>query len=362
MSAMSPRAGFSRWAAAAVALCLIPAQPALAAKRPAPATAASPAGGAPPNVGPAAKEGVSHILGMLDWGASSSAVMDTVREEITGRWNQVLKDLRDPVEIDRALRRKATEFGAVEKTFVRFGGERTGYESSLIANDFVANVDEAMLRIEDKDAQRYYFFRNDRLWKVLVAYSSNVTQQTPFVDFVGQVQGKYGRPLNVDWVTPPGAPKRMVSASWDDPSTRLVVEDRTEFFGTYCMKFLSLSEGVALEDALKSKGPARSSAMDDPGVASALDEITADTGAAQDDVVDRLTGTQRSLDLRGNRPDDAQDIYQPAGQSVDDATDQGADPTRGEKKPKRKGSKPDKGSKSSGRPESAGPSKPVIIY
>jgi len=362
MSATSPRAGFSRWAAAAAALCLIPAQPATAAKRPAPPPAATSASPTPPNAGRAPKEGVSHVLGMLDWGAPSSAVMDMVRDEITGRWNEVLKDLRDPVEVDRALRRKATEFAAVEKTFVRFGGERTGYESSLIANDFVSNVDEAMLRIDDKDAQRYYFFRNDRLWKILVAYSSSVTQQTPFTDFVGQVQVKYGRPLNVEWVTPRGAPKRMVSASWDDAMTRLVVEDRTEFFGTYCMKFLSLSDGVALEDARKSSGPARTSALDDPGVASALDEITSDTGAAQDDVVDRLTGAQHSLDLKGNRPDDEQDIYQPLGQTTEDAVDASPGSTRGEKKPKRKGGKSERAAKPSDGGEPTAPSKPVIIY
>jgi len=166
MSTMFPRAGLSRWAAAAVALCLTSTHPASAAKRPS------------PNAAPATKDGLSHVLGALDWGAPSSAVMDKVHGEITSRWNDVLKDLRDPVEIDRALRRKAAEFAAVEKTFVRFGGERTGYETSLIANDFVSNVDEAMLRIDEKDAERYYFFRNDRLWKILVGSRSSHPSRT----------------------------------------------------------------------------------------------------------------------------------------------------------------------------------------
>jgi len=157
----------------------------------------------------------------------------------------------------------------------------------------------------------------------------------------------------------------MVSATWDDALTRLVVEDRTEFFGTYCMKFLSLSDGVALEDARKSGDPSRPSAIDDPGVASALDEITLDTGAGQDDVVDRLTGTQHALDLKGNRPDDGQGISRPMGWIGDDAVEPDAEPTRDDTKPQRKrgksGNAPKVPKATTGEAPAA-PSKPAIIY
>jgi hypothetical protein len=277
-----------------------------------------------------------------------------------GDWLRALNSKRPPTirvmacrEVDPAFHAR---FSAVEKTYVRFSGERTGYESSLIANDFVPNDDEAVLRVDDSEAQRYYFFRNDRLWKILVAYSSNVSRNTPFPEFLDQVQGKYGRPANVEWVTPKGGVKAIHAAHWDDPTTRLVAEDRTEFFGTYCMKFLSLSEGVALEESRKASGTARkSSAMDDPSVASALSEITADTGASHDDVVDRLTGTQHTIDLVGNRPDNEGRLDRGP---VDSPTFPGSD--RG---PKPKGkAKGKKAAPKAGAAAPATPSKPVIIY
>jgi hypothetical protein len=347
------------WAVSLAAVCCFGSATAAPKKKaPPPPPSAAPGTVAPS--GPVAKTGISSVLNFLDWGATSGQVMDSLKQEIEARWADTLRELRDPMEIDRALRRKATEFAAVEKTYVRFSGERTGYESSLIANDFVPNDDEAVLRVDDSEAQRYYFFRNDRLWKILIAYSSNVSRSTPFPEFLNQVQGKYGRPANVEWVTPKGGVKAIQAAHWDDPTTRLVAEDRTEFFGTYCMKFLSLSEGVALEESRKANGTTRrSNAMDDPSVASALSEITADTGAAHEDVVDRLTGTQHTIDMVGNRPDNEGRLDRGP---VDSPTFPEA-----ERGPKSKGKGKGKGNDKAAPKAGAGgapatPSKPVIIY
>ncbi len=252
--------------------------------------------------GPQPKAGISHVLGLLDWGNASAAVLDTIRLEVTVRYEAKFKELRDPLEIDRAMRRKAEELAAIDKTLVHFTGQRTGYESSLIAHDFVSNADEAMLRVDDAEAQRYYFFRNDRLWKVLVAYSTSASRNVPFGDFVRQVQEKHGRPTAVDWSTPKGGAKALRAAHWEDATTHLVAEDRTEFFGTFCMKFLDRTEGLTLE-AARAQRPESERATDDPGVASALAEITSDGAGSDDTVVDRLTGTQHSVDLVNNRPD-----------------------------------------------------------
>jgi len=270
------------------------------AEPPAPATAAAATPSAP--AGPQEKQGISHVLGFLDWGAASQEVLASLKKEVDARHAEQMKELRDPLEIDKALRRKAVEFAAIEKTLVQFSGQRTGYESSLIANDFVPGAEESMIRIDDQEAQRYFFFKNDRLWKVLVAYSSSVSRSTPFGDFVKQVQDKYGRPLDVESSNAKGGAKTMIRASWEDPITRLVVEDRTEFFGTYCMKFLDKAVGVPLETERLANAPTKTKLETDPSVDAALTEITSG-GGGDDNVVDRLTGSDHSVDIARNRPD-----------------------------------------------------------
>jgi hypothetical protein len=344
--------------AAAFVLCgPAEAAPKKAARPAAPASAA-PSGPAAPE-GPKAHDGISHVLGFLDWGASPQDVLSSLKKEVDARYAEMMREVRDPMEIDRALRRKSAEFAAIEKTLVQFSGPRTGYESSLIGHDFVSDNEESMIRVDDRDAQRYYFFKNDRLWKVLVAYSSTVSRSMAFTDFVKLVQYTSGRPAGVEWATPKGGAKAMRAASWDDAITRLVVEDRTEFFGTYCMKFLDRAVGIPLEEERAKRADARPTVQSDASVDAALLEITSGPTTGDDSVVDRLTGREHSLDLAGNRPDyettlnrgaPAQSPTFPAGGG--DKKGKGKAPAKG------KGGKPEP---KDARP-AGGSAQPVIIY
>ena len=337
------------------------------AQAPAPATAAPSAAPSAP-AGPQEKQGVSHILGFLDWGANSADVVATIKKEIDTRYAEVLRELRDPLEIDKTLRRKADEYGRIEKTFVQFTGQRTGYESSLIAADFLPNNDEAMLRVDDADAQRYYFFKNDRLWKVVVAYSSTVSRQTPFPEFVKQVQDKYGRAIAAEWTTPKGGAKTLHASTWEDTLTRVVVEDRTEFFGTYCMKFLDKAVGVPLDQEREKNQPSKPQVENDASVDSVLNEITTQSGPSDDGIVDRLTGSEHAVDLAGNRPEYETGLNRgPAASPTYPADAPDAKGNKGKAKAKAKAKAPEKGAKGakSGKTDDGSPAKPAaapIIY
>ena len=249
------------------------------------------------------KSGVSAILGTLDWGAAHPSVLTQVKADIDARYQDRLEVAAgDTLAIDRILREKTEEFKTVKKTFTRFTGQRTGYESSLISRDFDAAGDEAVLVVEQEDAQRYYFFKGDQLWKVLLAYNSSVSSRVPFDDFLKKVKGAYGGALHVEWYTPKGGTKRVRSATWEDDATVLVVEDRTDFFGTFVMKYLEKSEGAAREAALAQKKAAEAQPQADPQMESMLDDIT---GGSDDDggnVVDEMTGSSADVDLESGKP------------------------------------------------------------
>jgi len=340
----------------AVAAPKKPARPAAPAS--AAAVVSAPAGPEEPT----AHDGISHVLGFLDWGATPQDVLTTLKKEVDARYAELMRDVREPIEIDRTLRRKGSEFAAIEKTLVQFSGQRTGYESSIIAQDFVADNEESMIRVDDQEAQRYYFFKNDRLWKVLVAYSSTVSRSMPFADFVKQVQDKYGRPVGIDWATPKGGAKAMRAASWDDPITRLVVEDRTEFFGTFCMKFLDRAVGVPLEEEREKRAGDRPAVATDASVDAALLEITSGSTSGDDSVVDRLTGREHDLDLTGNQPDYETTLNRgaPAESPTFPAGDEGK--KRKDKKGTGKGKDGKPASKDAPRAGGSGSGKPVIIY
>ena len=249
------------------------------------------------------KTGVSSVLGKLDWGAPHPRVLDQIKVDVDARYQDRLEAAAgDTLAIDRILREKLAEFKAVKNTFTRFTGQRTGYESSLISQDFDSAGDEAVLVVQEPDAQRYYFFKHDALWKVLLAYNASVSASVPFDDFLKRVKTAYGEPLHVEWYTPKGGTKRVRSATWEDETTVLVVEDRTAFFGTFVMKYLEKAEGAAREAALARKKAAEAQPVADPQMESMLDDITGVTEGDDGDVVDQLTGNSADVDLESGRP------------------------------------------------------------
>lgn len=295
------------------------------------------------------KEGVSAILGVLDWGCGHHEVLAEIKADIDKRFQDELDQTTDVFEIDRIRKRKQMEYARVEKTYVKFGGQRTGYESSLIADDYQANSGEAVIRVDDAAAQRYYFFKDDRLWKVLVAYNNSVTRRVPFEKFAKQVRKKYGRPIDIDWYTPKGGTKTIRAATWNDDITQLVVEDRSAFFGSFVMTFLSKVEGVSIEAARPKRGTQQAQVADDPSVASALADITGGTLSDDSDVVDRITGETPEVDLTHGRK-----RYETISR-VGPTPTKGATSKRGRRKGARKGKKPQKAVEKA-------PEEPFIIY
>ncbi|MCA9527672.1 MAG: hypothetical protein KC549_15395, partial [Myxococcales bacterium] len=250
---------------------------------------------APPgdaDAAPAAKTGVSSILGTLDWGVSTTAVLKSLEDELEARYDERLRKA-DTLDVDRILRLKRADLKQIKDSLVRFDGQRTGFEASIVAEDFRSGNGEAMLKVEDGPAQRYFFFKDEQLWKVLVIYSSNVARQLDFAGFVGQVEGKRGKAASRQM--DPKDAKRLMSATWEDDLTRLVVQDRS-LFGTYAMMFLDKARGVPIEEgrapranALQPVADARADSM--------IADIMAEGGGAENNVVDKITGQAHAVEL-----------------------------------------------------------------
>lgn len=276
-------------------------------------------------------KGVSRILELLDWRAPSASVLAHVKSQVEERYAKRLDGVRDALTIDRVLREKKAELAAVDQSLVAFRGQRTGFEASIIAEEFVPSQGESVLRVDDDKAQRYYFFADDSLYKIVVAYNTSVSRQVPFLEFIKQVSAKYGPPGDQTWTTPPGGTRTLKSALWNDEITRLTVEDRSSFFGTFVMKFVAKGDGEAKEarhaELLKNRPSVAASGFAD----SMMGDIMAEGGEADENVVDQQTGTRHDIDMQTGRPNDERLNYQSADEG-EAAPDSGKVGKKGGKK------------------------------
>ena len=247
--------------------------------------------------GAAAKEKpskLSTILGKLDWGASGAEILGYIRDDIDSRYEDQLAKA-DPIQIDTILKRKAAELTEVKDSRVRFDGQRTGYETSFVNAEVLPRNNESLMKIDDLAAQRYFFFRDDGLWKIVVVYNS--IRADSFAGFVAQIRKKYGKPKKVEWGEIDGR-KAMTSARWEDHKTRIVAEDMTTFYSAFVMRFIEVGNGTKWQERrahLRKTQTEETDARAD----GLLADIIGDDGAGEEnsDVVDQLTGVEHSVDV-----------------------------------------------------------------
>lgn len=246
----------------------------------------------------APKSKYAGIIHPLDWGAATADVFDKLKSELDARYRDQMKT-SDTIKIDRLMREKSDEMERIRKSLVRFDGQRSGYETSLIAGEVVPREGESLIRVDDRVAQRYYIMRNDGLWKVVVTY--NVSTMGTFQEFVDAVRAKYGNPKKASFSDDSGE-RRITAVTWEDGHTRMVARDESEFYSSYVMKFVQVGRGTDLEQARADRPRTRKTASDSRAEGLMADIFDSESSGAADDLVDEITGIEAEVDLESGRP------------------------------------------------------------
>ena len=238
---------------------------------------------------------ISEALKDLKWGESHFVVTKYLSKIIKERYNKAIKESYDGLKSDRLRREMKAEIEALKDAYTEFNGQRTGYAVTFIKDDFVQNNGETMLKFDEGSRQRYFFFRYDELWKIVVSYP--VVANSSFESFVKQVKGKYGRSRKTDWETPHGGSRQLVRAMWEDDKTRLTLEDKSSFYGCYVMKLESRVKSDEISKIHEARKPKATKDLDKPQQigGGAIDIFGEEDNV--DSVVDQITGTKHNVKL-----------------------------------------------------------------
>lgn len=248
-------------------------------------------------VGNAAAEESSELksaLKNLDWGDSKSEVLEGLKKQKLGKLRE-RKDLRhDRVKMQRARKRAIEDFNRIKDSYTELKGDLTRYKVSVIADEFTKNNNEALLKIDDKVAQRFFFFADGSLYKMVVAYKQNYLDGVGFESFVGKVSNKYGRPDETNYGKVDGE-KTLLDAVWTQGRTRLRAKNQKEFFGTYSMVFADKSRIDRMASKDKSFG---GSDKDKAQISNRVESLKKDSGTdANEKIVDGMVGEDVEVDL-----------------------------------------------------------------
>src|SRR5215813_647857 len=215
------------------------------------ASAAAAAGGKPKTKKPEAKaapvpaaneKAVSELLGPWKWGMSSDDVLAALQKQLGERRAPEIAKMTDVYAQNQARKQIKADVENVRKSYIKFEGQKTGWDVSIIEGEFLHKNGESMLQYRETDAasgrqqDRFFFFKDDKLWKQFIAFNMEPYKGKTFTDFREAMEGRYGR----------GAPivKRgldgkdhTVAVAWRSGGTYLRAVDLTQLYSNFCIAF-----------------------------------------------------------------------------------------------------------------------------
>jgi hypothetical protein len=174
---------------------------------------------------------------------------------------------------------------------VKFDGQKTGYDVSIIDQEFGHNLGESMLVAKEENASRYFFFAEDHLFKMFVAFDKDMLQGKSFKEFGSLMQGRFGkaREIYVDERSKAGVTHKLDHYIWNTKSgdvLRLV--DRSAFYDVYCLVIYDGNVEQRMAEAIKAH-------KIEKGSDALVDAITTkplNNRDENDNVIDRITGRE----------------------------------------------------------------------
>ena len=144
------------------------------------------------------KKALAELYAGFKFGMTKEEVVSTLAKQIEERYADKLKGTTDVALQDSIRKQRKNEIDEVSKSYTKFEGKTTGWDVSMIDDEFAHNTGESMLaRWENQDGEnrrRFFFFSDGKLWKmfVLLDVSKIPEDKKNFATFQGTMESKYG--------------------------------------------------------------------------------------------------------------------------------------------------------------------------
>jgi hypothetical protein len=243
---------------------------------------------------PIAQQGeIDKLKGDFKWGMSPDEVLAKMIQKLESTFDERLKKTAsDPARQDKVRKEMRAETEKVKQhSLVKFDGQKTGYDVSIIDQEFGHNIGESMLVAKEDNASRYFFFADDHLFKMFVAFDKDMLQGKSFKEFGQLMQGRFGkaRDIYVDERSKAGVTHKLDHYIWNTKSgdvLRLV--DRSAFYDVYCLVIYDGTTDQRLAEAIKAHKTEKAA----DALVDAVTSKPLNSRDENDNVIDRITGRE----------------------------------------------------------------------
>ncbi|AKV01476.1 hypothetical protein AKJ09_08139 [Labilithrix luteola] len=177
---------------------------------------------------------VSSLVAMQDglkWGMSHADVIKVYTQTggvIWKDYDEKLAKARVGPEMTALEAERETQKAAFGRSFIEFKDTPTGYDATGIKSEYTYKNREALMWVQRQGKKRYFFFINDRLWKMYdeVPLGDSGQLGKTFVEAVNLMNGKLGAAGRIQGAD---AAKGIntTTVDWKDSGSHLRLVDRS---------------------------------------------------------------------------------------------------------------------------------------
>jgi len=145
------------------------------------------------------KKALAEKFAGFKFGMTKDEVLGVLQKQINERYEQQIKQTTDITTQDKLRKEKKAELNRISSTYVNFDGHKTGWDVSIVENEFAHNTGESMMeRWENdngKNQRRFFFFYNQKLWKMYISLDVSIIPEDKrnFDTFKTVMQNQYGK-------------------------------------------------------------------------------------------------------------------------------------------------------------------------
>lgn len=233
---------------------------------------------------------LSELSGKFKWGMTVADVLKVIGDELDAKYVELLKKETDIYRQDQLRKQQKEDLDKVKDSLVKFDGQKSGWDTSIIDKEFGQRNDESMIVLWEKDQRRFLFFWQEKLYKQFIAFNAEhpAFAGKNFDDFAKLIQNRYGV-----------AEMKMTTLRTKDDVTLDHLEwpasndhtlwaiDQSHFYGNFCLKVMQTSINPRVEKIRAERSPPKTTRTN---IIDAVTNPETIKGDANEDVVDKITG------------------------------------------------------------------------
>lgn len=215
---------------------------------------------------PAAKaadtRAIGELMGGFEFGMSSDKVLKIIYARIDEKYKERIAATTDVYQQDQLRQTAKKEKAKIKKSFIKFNGQKSGWDVSIIDEEFSHNNDESMLVYWERDDERgteqrrFFFFVDGELYKMYIAFDAKMfpPEKRKFAYFHEIMETRYGAG-DLVFVDDAYGDQQIKHLFWKDGTYYLRAINRMEFYGTFCLAISSSKVETWLADRRAERNP-----------------------------------------------------------------------------------------------------------